>query len=138
MKRLEENGFASTNVVFGIGSFTYQRVTRDTLGFAMKATQVTIDGEDIDIFKNPITDDGMKKSLKGRAVVYRGTAQQGYAIQCDDGVSREVEGGDTNLLTELYVDGELLRETTLAEIRNQLDVDLETLGEQLDITRPLG
>lgn len=32
-RRLEEKGFASTNVVLGIGSFTYQYNTRDTFGF---------------------------------------------------------------------------------------------------------
>lgn len=32
-KRLEAKGFASTNVVLGIGSFTYQYNTRDTFGF---------------------------------------------------------------------------------------------------------
>jgi nicotinamide phosphoribosyltransferase len=44
-KRLEDKGFASTNVVLGIGSFTYQYNTRDTFGFAMKATYVEVNGE---------------------------------------------------------------------------------------------
>src|SRR5690606_31519114 len=64
-RRLAEKGFASTNVVFGMGSFFYQGgwrgekpgwITRDTFGFAMKATNVTIDGEDQPIFKDPVTD----------------------------------------------------------------------------------
>ncbi len=38
LKELMEKGFASDNVVFGIGSYTFQYQTRDTLGFAMKAT----------------------------------------------------------------------------------------------------
>lgn len=32
-KRLASKGFASTNIVLGVGSFTYQMNTRDTLGF---------------------------------------------------------------------------------------------------------
>ena len=82
-KRLEAKGFASTNVVLGIGSFTYQYNTRDTFGFAMKATYVEVteldglsnipDKDGIlgfktvgrEIFKNPITDDGTKKSATG-------------------------------------------------------------------------
>lgn len=69
---LEAKGFASGNVVFGIGSFTYQFATRDTYGFAMKATWVEIDGSGRDIFKTPKTDDGMKNSAKGRLAVLRG------------------------------------------------------------------
>jgi nicotinamide phosphoribosyltransferase len=66
---LAKKGFASGNMVFGIGSFTYQYVTRDTFGFAMKATWVQIDGKGYDIFKKPITDNGMKNSAKGRLAV---------------------------------------------------------------------
>jgi len=66
---LDENGYASANVVFGVGSYTYQYVTRDTYNFAMKATWVQIDGKGIDIFKAPATDDGVKNSAKGRLAV---------------------------------------------------------------------
>ena len=79
-KRLEAKGFASTNVVLGIGSFTYQFNTRDTFGFAMKATYVELEQElpeekwhkgmtkeivGREIFKDPVTDDGTKKSATG-------------------------------------------------------------------------
>ena len=70
LRRLEEKGFASANIVLGIGSFTYQYSTRDTLGFAMKATNVTVNGVDVAIFKDPATDTGKtKKSAKGRLAV---------------------------------------------------------------------
>ena len=69
--RLAAKGFASANIVFGIGSFTYQFVTRDTLGHAMKATHATINGNGINIFKTPITDNGLKNSAKGRLSVMR-------------------------------------------------------------------
>lgn len=68
-RRLAAKGFASSNVVFGVGSYTYQYVTRDTFGFAMKATYVEINGEGKAIFKDPITDSGGKKSAKGRLAV---------------------------------------------------------------------
>lgn len=64
-QRLEAKGFASTNIVFGIGSFTYQYNTRDTLGWAMKATYAEINGIGVPITKNPKTDDGTKKSHSG-------------------------------------------------------------------------
>lgn len=59
------------NVVLGIGSFTYEFVTRDTYGFAMKATAVRRNGQVINIFKKPVTDDGGKNSLVGIPAVYR-------------------------------------------------------------------
>lgn len=66
---LKQKGFASTDWVAGIGSYTYQYVTRDTFGHAMKATWVQINGVEHKIFKDPVTDDGVKKSLTGRIVV---------------------------------------------------------------------
>ena len=43
------------NMVFGVGSFTYEYCTRDTNGFAMKATAVRKNGEIIPIFKHPVS-----------------------------------------------------------------------------------
>ena len=67
LAKLEAKGFSSGNIVFGIGSYTMQYVTRDTLGFAVKATSVVIDGERKAIFKDPKT--GSKKSHKGLLMV---------------------------------------------------------------------
>jgi len=53
LEQLEAKGFASTNIVFGIGSYTYQYLTRDNFGFAMKATWGQVDGEGREIFKDP-------------------------------------------------------------------------------------
>jgi nicotinamide phosphoribosyltransferase len=55
-RRLEEKGFAATNLVLGVGSFTYQYKSRDSLGFAMKATWCQVNGEGREIFKDPMPD----------------------------------------------------------------------------------
>jgi nicotinamide phosphoribosyltransferase len=60
----------STTVTLGVGSFTYQYQTRDTFGSAMKATWAEIDGEGVNVFKDPVTDDGTKKSATGRLSVH--------------------------------------------------------------------
>ena len=65
LEQLAAKGYASDNIVFGIGSYTFQYNTRDTFGFAMKATYVEVNGEKMPIFKDPKTDDGTKKSAKG-------------------------------------------------------------------------
>lgn len=113
-ERLKQKGFASTNVVLGIGSFTYQYNTRDTFGFAMKATYGEVAGEGREIFKDPITDDGTKKSAKGLVKVEK--TAEGYVLV--DQVSWEEE--QTGALKEVFRDGNLLVDWSLAEIRAQI------------------
>jgi nicotinamide phosphoribosyltransferase len=114
-RRLEAKGFASTNVVLGIGSFTYQYNTRDTFGFAMKATYVEVNGEGREIFKDPITDDGTKKSATGLLCI---TLNEEKEICLVDKVNWETES--EGLLQTIYQDGEFFEKTTLTEIRNRL------------------
>lgn len=116
---LKQKGFASTNVVYGIGSFTYQYNTRDTFGFAVKATHVIIDGEEKAIFKDPKTDDGTKKSLRGRIVVRKNEAGELEAI--DDLTVAEQEAlAHEDLLEDVFLNGKLLRDESLADIRAHL------------------
>lgn len=112
--KLKEKGFASTNVVLGIGSYTYQYNTRDTFGFAMKATYGEVNDEGREIFKDPITDDGTKKSAKGlmKVVLENGT------YQLIDQVSWEEE--QQGELREVFRDGKLIVDDSLSEIRNRI------------------
>jgi len=112
--RLEAKGFASTNVVLGIGSFTYQYNTRDTFGFAMKATYVEVNGEAREIFKDPITDDGTKKSATGLLSVHNG---DGAYILRD---RTSWLGEDSGDLQVIYRNGHFHNITTLEEIRTRL------------------
>ncbi|HRD82965.1 MAG TPA: nicotinate phosphoribosyltransferase [Saprospiraceae bacterium] len=113
-ERLKIKGFASTNVVLGIGSFTYQYNTRDTFGFAMKATYGEVNGEGRAIFKDPVTDDGTKKSAKGLMQLRKENGR--YHLL--DEVSREEE--KEGELKEVFRDGKLLTEFSLAEIRKNI------------------
>jgi nicotinamide phosphoribosyltransferase len=113
-KRLEAKGFASTNVVLGIGSFTYQYNTRDTFGFAMKATYVEVNGEGREIFKDPITDDGTKKSATGLLSVHNHDGEYVLVDRCT------WEGESVSSLQTIYIDGEFYNKTTLDEIRKRL------------------
>jgi nicotinamide phosphoribosyltransferase len=115
-QRLKDKGFASTNVVFGVGSFTYQYQTRDTFGHALKTTYNMRDGEHLMIFKDPKTDDGTKKSLKGTVIVKE---VNGELVAFDGGVSVETTDPD-DLLVEIFRDGEVVREYTLEDIRTTL------------------
>ena len=114
-RQLHDKGFASTNVVFGIGSYTYQYTTRDTFGFAMKATYGEVCGEGREIFKNPKTDDGTKKSAKG-LICIEGSGNRITGMKDSVTPQEEQEG----MLRSVYRDGRLLHETTLSEIRGIL------------------
>lgn len=114
-QRLESKGFASTNVVLGIGSYTYQFNTRDSFGFAMKATYVEVNGEGREIFKDPVTDNGMKKSARG--LLYVGKNENGeYYLEDQVTKEREREG----MLKVIYKDGNFENVTTLTEIRERI------------------
>lgn len=110
-KRLENKGFAATNLVLGIGSYTYQYKTRDCLGFAMKATWCQINGEPKEIFKNPKTDSGTKKSLKGLISV---KVQDGKYVPVDQVTPDEEEKSS---LQTVFENGVLVKEYTLNEVR---------------------
>ena len=112
--RLASKGFASTNVVLGIGSFTYQYNTRDTFGFAMKATYVEVNGEGREIFKDPITDDGTKKSATGLLSVI----QIENNIKLIDKVDWKIE--ETGMLKTIYKNGDFENKTNLIDIRKKL------------------
>ena len=121
LRRLEAKGFASDNIVLGIGSYSYNYNTRDTLGFAMKSTNITQNGKDIPLFKNPKTDDGTKKSAKGLlSVIHHPTLGEDrvptYVLYND--VSRENE--KSGVLTTLFKDGDFKKHETLEEIRNRI------------------
>ena len=129
-ERLEAKGFAATNIVLGVGSFTYQMNTRDTLGFAAKGAWFEVLELDpiantpdengvlgfkkvgYDIYKDPITDDGTKKSLKGLICV---TEDHEVLTQC----TWEQEG--QGILQTIYEEGRFCSETSLTKVRNKLN-----------------
>ena len=124
-QRLADKGFASTNVVFGIGSFTYQGavtrdaiVTRDTHMFAVKSTygEVLVDGvrKGVEIFKDPKTDSGMKKSAKGLTAVYE---QDGEFVLKDQATWDEVKNC---AFVQVFSNGKITKDWTLAQIRERV------------------
>lgn len=114
LKRLEAKGFASTNVVFGVGSYTYQYLTRDTFGFAMKATYGEVNGEGREIFKDPATDSGVKKSAKGLLRVEK--EGNDYVLYDQQTEEQEKQGE----LRTVFKDGVLTNFQTFSEIRARL------------------
>ena len=114
--RLIAKGFASTNVVFGIGSYTYQYVTRDTYGMAIKATYGVVNYKPREIFKKPKTDNGGKNSAKGLLAVHW-DEEHGYLLQ------QQATWSDVNncAFEAVFMDGLCAKGDTMADIRTRID-----------------
>lgn len=114
-RRLEKMGFASTNVVFGIGSYTYQCNTRDTFGTAMKATATAVEGEFFEIYKDPATGNKLKQSAKG--LLHVGINDEGEFFLLDQ-VSAEKEAqGELKIR---FKDGQFFNVENIDIIRKRL------------------
>lgn len=114
--RLENAHMAACNLVLGVGSYSYQYASRDSLGFAIKATACIVNGELKEIFKHPKTDDGTKNSLKGLIAVYKGLDGK-YTATDQVSIEEEKEG----CLETVFEDGILKKEYSLEEIRQRID-----------------
>lgn len=114
LDKLEKKGFASSNIVFGIGSFTYQYNTRDSFGFAMKATYGEVNGVGRELFKDPVTDSGIKKSAKG---LLRVEKENDNFVLYDQQTWEQEKQGELKVVFE---NGELVKETNLSDIRKRV------------------
>ena len=115
---LMEKGFVTVSVGLGIGSYTYQYMTRDTLGFALKGTAEVVNGEFREIYKDPATDsDKFKKSQKGLvAVVFE---DEEYKL-IDNLTPETIKGIDGDMLEEVFVNGNFVRTQTFDAIRTMV------------------
>jgi nicotinamide phosphoribosyltransferase len=114
LMQLENKGFASTNIVLGIGSYTYQFSTRDSFGFAMKATWGQVNGAGRNLFKDPVTDSGVKRSAKGLLRVE--AVDDGFALFDEQSAEQE----RTGLLKVVFEDGRASLLQNLDDVRARL------------------
>ena len=133
-RRLEAKGFASSNIVFGIGSYTYNMNTRDTFGFALKTTYGVVNGKELMLYKDPITDDGTKKSQKGMVSVFRDEYFDELMYR-DEYTKKDKEEAiemrkthptdeHYEMLQTVFLDGKLIKEYNLQEIRERIKVHM--------------
>jgi nicotinamide phosphoribosyltransferase len=114
-------GFASGAVVFGIGSYPYQYVTRDSIGNAFKATYCEINGVGLEMAKTPATDaDKVKHSAKG---LLRVELEDGeYVLYQQQTWEQEGQGA----LATVFEDGLLTEagKVSIATIRERVDASV--------------
>lgn len=108
---MKEMGYASSNLVIGVGGLLLQQHNRDDQGFAIKATFAEVDGVTRELMKDPVTDT-KKKSHKGLLALYKDARGRYYT---KDRCTAEEEG--QSLLEEVFVNGKITRITTFNEIR---------------------
>lgn len=120
--RLRSKGFASTNIVFGWGSFLAAGavapgalVTRDTYGHAIKGTWAEVGGSGVNLLKDPITDSGLKKSATGRLAVLN---QMNGELVLVEKATPEQEA--ISALKTVWKDGKFLRTQSFQNIRETL------------------
>lgn len=115
LEGLKNKGFASTNVVLGIGSYTYQCVTRDTHGQALKETLVKKGGQWVPTFKDPVTDTSGKKSARGGLSVHRN--EDGSYYYAEHPTLEAAQAANHNVLRPVWTDGEFKTKVSFSEVR---------------------
>lgn len=113
LEKLARKGFASSNIVLGIGSFTYQHTTRDTFGWAIKATYQELNGQPQALFKAPKTDDGTKFSTIGLPFVTS-------SFELIQNVDAQRFNSIDNALSLVYMNGNLLNDYKFEDIRKRV------------------
>lgn len=114
------NGYETNVFAFGSGGWIMADLNRDTNGFAIKCSELTfMDGSTMDIYKDPITDPG-KKSKKGKVTTYFNKETSEFFT--------DIIGKDTetiiNIVQPLFINGKMVKDYTLSEIRESVDNQL--------------
>ncbi len=133
LEKMYHAGWASSNLIVGPGGYTYQFITRDNFGIAVKSTYAVVDGKGIELYKDPKTGDGTKKSARGllRVEHENGTYVQ-YQSQTE---AQEREGA----LKVIFLDSEVFTPYTthIDEIRLKLEAEVYWNGPAQAVKKPL-
>jgi nicotinamide phosphoribosyltransferase len=109
-------GYSADNIAFGMGGALLQQLDRDTQRFAMKCSSAQINGEWVDVQKDPITDIG-KKSKAGRVQLWKNGGEWVSSVDEPTGWYDKATFGWYPMLEEVYRDGKLVKEIDFATIR---------------------
>lgn len=106
---LHVNGYSAETCVMGCGSYLLDKLNRDTLRFAIKASAICIDGVWHDIYKKPR--DMSKASKKGRLAV-------AHYEDCEwVTLNEHLVRPQDDMLKTVFENGRILKEFTFDEVR---------------------
>lgn len=120
LKTMKDKGWAVDNVIFGSGGALLQKLHRDTLKCAFKCSAAVVEGNEVDVLKDPITDPG-KKSKKGRLSLHwrNGT----WTTVCEGKGDPE-----DDWLQEIFRNGKLILEDNFGDIRKRAEVSWQEVS----------
>lgn len=125
LERITSYGYATDNLAFGMGGALLQRLDRDTQKFALKCSAARIDGEWIDVYKDPVTDKG-KSSKRGRMTLVRHREYGHFkTVPVPHDAPSVAEAtpplGYEDAMTTVWEDGRLLADWSFAQVRELAD-----------------
>jgi nicotinamide phosphoribosyltransferase len=109
-------GWSADNIAFGMGGALLQQVDRDTQKFAMKCSSAQVNGEWINVVKDPVTDSG-KKSKAGRVTLWNSGGEWISAVNRPIGWHDRAIGDFVDALEEVYRDGKLVKEISFDQVK---------------------
>jgi len=115
-------GYSADNVVFGQGGALLQIVNRDDQKFAMKCSAAFVNGEWVDVFKDPITDQG-KQSKKGQLKLVKNGGIDKDGNPCYITVNHHDKMFNVlhDELEVVFSNGKLIRDLTFDEVRANVE-----------------
>lgn len=125
LERVTSDGYATDNIAFGMGGALLQQLNRDTQKFALKCSAARVDGQWIDVYKDPVTDKG-KQSKRGRMTLLRHREYGSYktvpvSAEAASLADVEMPAGFDDAMVTVWEDGRLLHDWTFAEVRANAD-----------------
>jgi nicotinamide phosphoribosyltransferase len=109
LRLLKDQRWSADNIAFGSGGGLLQKVDRDTSSYAFKCSAIRRNNVWHDVFKDPV--DGGKKSKKGRLKLVGSNGH--YSTVTKDSFPHAID-----VLETVFENGELIREYSFDEIRN--------------------
>src|SRR5437660_4358143 len=109
-------GWSADNITFGMGGALLQQLNRDTQQFAFKSSNVTVNGEDRDVFKDPVEGHD-KASKRGRMALHLNNGRW-KTVRLRRGVD-----DPEDRLKPVFRDGELLVQQSVPEVRRRSRLD---------------
>ena len=125
LERVTSAGYATDNVAFGMGGALLQQLNRDTQKFALKCSAARVNGQWIDVYKDPVTDKG-KMSKRGRMTLLRHREYGSFKTVPIPPEARSLDDltlpmGYEDALVTVWEDGRLVTDHKLADVRARAD-----------------
>lgn len=119
LENMQFNRLALNNLAFGMGGGLLQHCDRDTLKFAMKTSYAMVNGKGRDVSKDPIGDSS-KRSKDGILNLVQVDGE--FKTVRNEDMKNFI--GCQNLLELVYLNGNMMKDDNLMDIRDRVDYTL--------------